>query len=145
MGKTQTESRLISTHHDLQDVIVNVLAADQVERSSPLPVKPNSLIAVPESLPQQAQRNTPIVRLPNAKRKTLCTIAQPHLYFEPMHETVDHVRVQVQRMYVHRQRNGFWIRAALSMLLLSVLGFVFYYLMSNSPSVELSNFFRLKS
>jgi len=136
MGKMQRESGFASTHHDLQDVVVNVLAADQVERFSP-----RSEQQRPKMPSQQTLASAPRVSLARAKREALSVVAQRRQSVEPMNETLDHVRVQVQRMYVHRQRMGFWFRAALSMVLLSVLGFVFYYLVANTSQVEMSNFF----
>jgi hypothetical protein len=167
MGKLPRESRLTPTHHDLQDVIVNVLATDQVERFTPkspssrsYASRPQAALyqsAIPEPSPHAsvaprvsvapstsvAPRASvaPRVSIASTKQETQSCPPLQSKGIEPMHATYDHVRVQIQRMYVHRQRIGFCLRAALSMVLLFVLGFVCYYLIANTSRIELSHFF----
>jgi hypothetical protein len=138
MGKLQNESRFTPLHHDLQDVIVNVLANDQVERflPKPQPLRPAPLL---HHLPVNGPRvSIAKAELEDASHQVVQGSDKSQI--EPMHAAFDHVRVQVQRMYVHRQRIGFWCRAALSMVLLSVLGFVCYYVIAHSAQLEISHF-----
>ncbi len=144
IANLQRESRFTPTHHNLQEIVVNVLAADQVER-------------IPEKrrMPDQRGQAAPLLKgrsqltsdrltafsqpKTNLEASRLVTLRDVNV--EPLNKTLDRVRVQVQKMYVSRKRFGFWLRATLSFALLSVLGIVFYCVVSSSSEVELSSFF----
>ncbi len=138
----QIEARRNPSHHDLHDVIVSVLAVDQVDQVDQVdrrfPSEEPCLLEKQPKLRFGGSRESDPFK---SSQDKLNSIVTRQLGAEPMNDTLDYIRIQTQRMYIRRQRVGFWQKAVLSLLLLSVLGFVFYFFLASDRSIELSSFF----
>ena len=131
--RPRTESRADASSSPLVFTVANRIPA--TKQASPIPVTKQANLIAKQVAPTAKQASH------IAKRDAPNVVTNRKLKPEISNETLDYVRIQVVRMYVQRKLLGFWFRAALSTLLLSVLGVVCYCFLKTLPAIELSRFF----